>query len=148
MSKFVYHGFPDEVRTSAEAHLSACEWMLPKWCERVNVIWDISDDEDDLGEGASLATQVAFEYRRAELTFKPQWLEFKDETRREHIIHELIHLHVNPLFNFAYNTFGVLLRTQQEYEVLLQEQLRRYCEGAVQDLTYAIISQLGDKGQN
>jgi hypothetical protein len=94
-------------------------------------------------EGCSLSTQVVFEYRFAELVVRPLWLEQRDEIKRDNCIHELVHLHVNPMFDYANNTIGVLLSDDEKGKVLSQEALRRFCEGATQDLTDTIFKRLG-----
>jgi len=139
MSKLVYlKGFPEELERIVHGYLTSLEWMIPRWCEHVNVVW-----VDD-GSDSSASIAVHFEYRFAELEIHPTFMSCTEDERRDTCIHEFIHLHVNPLYNFADRTFKVLIEDAKLQAHSLEE-LRRYCEGVTQDLTHVVFERLNER---
>lgn len=141
MSKFVfYKTVPDEVRAAAESHLLPLEWALPDWCRTVNVGWRAEGGEDEAGQ--LLCVTTSFEYRNADLTVGPLFLSATEEMRADACLHEIIHLHVGPLFNYADRTIKVLTAEDAKQQTILLEEARRYNEGVTQDLTNTIFRRL------
>ena len=137
VSRFVYEpSVPKEVRETISKYLAPYEWMIPRWCERVNVEWEAEDGE------SALSIMVSFEYRFADMTVYPAWLECDEDVRHDTCIHELIHLHVNPLFNYADRTITLLTDEDDLLRGHAHEELRRYCEGVTQDLARTIFERL------
>lgn len=138
MSKFVCDAtVPPEIRTAVNNYFVPLEWMVPAWCQRVAVSWD-----RDSADGCSAHITVHFEYRAAELTLTSLFLEIDEPMRRDTALHELIHLHVNPLFNYADRTIGALLKDDEGQKERALEELRRYIEGVTQDLTDTVFGRI------
>jgi hypothetical protein len=128
---------PAEVLALAERHFKPIAWLIPKWCRRVTVVWS-SQPEDE----ASLTCEVRFEYRWARICIYPEWLDVPEKIQRDNAIHEVIHIHVNPMFDYANNTLAMLLKDDETFSVHAQAALERLCEGAVQDLADTLQEKL------
>jgi hypothetical protein len=71
-----------------------------------------------------------------------EWLDVPEKIQRDNAIHEVIHIHVNPMFDYANNTLAMLLKDDETFSVHAQAALERLCEGAVQDLADTLQEKL------
>jgi hypothetical protein len=134
VSRFFYHAsIPAEMRPLVESYFEPLAWMVPRWCERVNVMWSEASEED-----TAMNTQAHFSYRFGEVTVYPCWLGLREEVKRNVVLHELIHLHLLPLHDYANNTLGKLLKDNEVFKAHAQGVLDEYHEGATQDLADVI----------
>lgn len=142
MSKFHYApSIPAHLLGVVKMYFDPLAWMIPAWCQKVTVSWCSEGFED-----AAVTTQVQFEYRWASIVLYPCWLDSDDTTQKDNCIHEMLHLHLNPLYDYANNTLAVLLNEDETFRVHSQEALRKLVEGAVQDLTATIFRRIyGDE---
>jgi hypothetical protein len=131
-----YFHFPAEARAAVSAHMDDLAWMIPPWCRRIDVSWVA-----DTGK-QSAAVTVNYEYRFAEMEVCPLWLSQTEDVRRGAVIHELIHLHTNQLYNYAERTIKVLACEDEKIKVHLLDELGRHCEGATQDLADVVFARL------
>lgn len=135
---FVFLGdWPSEVRASVEPALVSLEWLAPKWCHSISVRWNPIPDEDD--ETSSARCQVSFAYRSAKIEILPAFLSEPEWTRRGTLIHELLHISIQPLTDYTMDLAERLLEKKSpKFLETVCEELRVRNEGAVEDLTHAI----------
>lgn len=138
MSRFVYHNtLPSEVKAALAPHLEALTFLVPGWCECVNVLWSEKAEDE-----CSMQTRVYFDYRFAEVFVTPLWLSCREDIRASSVLHELLHLHLNPLFDYVSGTLDAALEGQDRFRAHAKEGLRAYSEGAIEDLAIALKGRL------
>lgn len=138
MSKFyIWPTMPDAIMPLVDKYFLPLEWMIPAWCASVNLYFNA-----EVNESTALVAQVHFDYRFAEMWIHPLWLKQRDELKLDGAIHEMLHISINPMFDYAHNTIGTLLKDETLFKVHAQEDLRRICEGVTQDLADCIFKKL------
>ncbi len=137
-SKFEFDGeWPPEVRAVAEPLLERFAWLVPSWCHTVSVQWEGDPGEDDAQSSAR--TQISFAYRSARLQFLPMFLTDSERQREADVIHELLHLSIQPLCQYAMEVVDRCLKEESpKFHETVIEELRVRNEGAVEDLMHAI----------
>lgn len=81
--------FPADVRAIVEPYLARWLPLLPTWCQEFRVRYRG-------GESNTLKVDVSHRNRWAVLTVSGNWLDEPDSEREEAIIHELIHVALEP----------------------------------------------------
>jgi hypothetical protein len=127
---------PDAVRAEVERFLPELAVFVPAWCQRVTVIWSQRDDD-----GENMSISVNYEYRFATLYVTPLWLAGDDRVKREDIIHEMVHISIGPLANYARETFKLLLDDSPKFRQHADNELRVRHELVTQELAF-ILSRL------
>ena len=64
--------------------------LIPSWCEELRIRWTA-----DLDHIAQIRLQER--YRWAVITLSGMWLDLTSEQRIHTIVHEMIHMHIEPL---------------------------------------------------
>ncbi len=145
MSKLRYKPtLPPDVRKLVEPHLAELEWLIPAWMQQVFITYsDGKAPQEDEHNSVAMTTYVNHEYRWATITIYPDMVSSPEEGRREDIIHELIHLHTNPMADRANNVIRILMGDEQKALYNVQEdELTALHEAAVQDLAFIINGRL------
>lgn len=144
MSKLQFKpDIPDSLRPEIEGLLAPLEWLVPDWCQLVNVHWDAAGD----GEAAA-NTVVHWEYRWASITFFPTFFDQSDPAKSDCALHEALHIVTAPLCDYASRTFEALLKEDNpKFHQHVAEELRIRYEGMVQDLSKVIYSKLSGEEQ-
>ena len=120
---------PMEVAGALAPILERWLFVVPSWCHVLRVVWD-----SGLGEHpAEVAAQA--EYRYAEVTFGPTWLNEDAGSREDQVVHELCHLLVVPISDFVDDA----MEADAGGDAFKVEQWRRANESTVQDLTRAFL---------
>jgi hypothetical protein len=127
---------PDVVKAELERFLPELGVFVPSWCQRVTFYWWQRDDD-----GEDMSISVNYEYRFASLYVTPLWLGGDDRAKRENIIHELVHVSVGPLANYARETFKLLLDGEPKFRQHADNELRVRHELVTQELAF-ILSRL------
>ena len=126
--------FPAEVKAAVEPMLKKYLHLVPRWCHTIHI--DYKAEAED-GTAAENATDP--EYRKATITFCAAWLDETPQARRRAVLHELLHIVLAPMARF---TECVLDGTSIEgTKKILDEQWRISYEGAVEDLTTALLDE-------
>lgn len=130
---------PPEVQPTLAEVLRRYEWCIPAWCTVVTVRWCPVSQEDP--DHRIAETSIAYEYREAYICVFSSWLEWDDVDRRRHLLHELLHIALAPLSDYARDEIKRLVPKQEapKYRATLLDELTKRCEASVQDLTNIII---------
>lgn len=132
MSKFVYDtDFPTLVLADIQPYLERYEWLIPGWCSKVLVGWRAENQE---GGNAVLQCDVHYEYRWARVTVFGIWIDQDPRSKPDLIIHELLHITVEPLHEWVYAKLGLLLKDDIRLRDSLRQDERDISESVVQDL--------------
>ena len=123
---------PRELQDAVRPYLERWLWVAPTWCHTVLVDNIIDVPSNQCGENTTLV-----QYREARISIAPNWLEQPPGRRESMVLHELMHIPFAPA--------GELLIEASEstnneaWRELLENQWRKAIEGAVQDLTHALM---------
>jgi hypothetical protein len=121
-----------------ERYLNKYLWLVPQWCHSVYIgLWDAKDD--------SLAeVKVDYCYRRASIDIYSSWLDRTEVDQEKALLHELIHIHLAIMADYARNEFNNLVSKEEapKFNQHLQDQLAIYHESITEDLAFAIFSHL------
>jgi hypothetical protein len=81
-----------------------------------------------------------YEYRKAELTFYPLFLGETEDQRKEHVIHDMLHIFTSVMTDYAYTTIDRLVPEEEapKFREALLEELRQRNESCVQDLAHCL----------
>lgn len=89
------NGVEDANKIEIEKFLNPLLWFIPKWCQQITINVYASDDD------AAVSTLVDYEYRKVAIDFYGSWFIQDDKTKRDNVIHELVHIFVNELYHQA-----------------------------------------------
>lgn len=123
-------------KAEISSYLNKYSYLIPQWLQKLNV--DVVPSED-----ASLIASacVRERYREADLTICPLWFTKCPVAKTDAVIHELFHLHANPLFDFAKNAMRKFSDGENENAMqVVFEEMECYLERQVQDLTFVILN--------
>ncbi|RYX83961.1 hypothetical protein EON83_12550 [bacterium] len=149
MNRFIFaDDIPDAIAGLIKEPLEKLDWLLPLWCQRCNVDYIDHNEDSDMRNGALASCVCYYEYRVLRLYIYPRFVSQDAARQSEVLTHELIHGHVNQLFNFAHAELNRLVPAEESpaHNGTLIEQLREHCESTTQDLTIAILRLLKEKG--
>lgn len=119
-----------------EKYLKPYLWLIPTWCHTLRVDVDTSTDDGLL---ASISVQE--QYRQASMTVWAKWFTSDERTKADTIIHELFHLHTNPLYDFAKNAIRKYADGKDETQMqVVFDEMECYLERQTQDLTFAVYN--------
>lgn len=131
--------WPEEVLPSVKSILDKEAWLIPGWCQDIFIHWNCEAPES----GVNASVDAYYDYRWVRLDLYPGWLNGDGNLRREDIIHELIHISVNPALDYAEKTLKELLEEDApKFHKSVKDQFRALAESAVQDLTYSIAKRI------
>lgn len=109
-------------------------WLLPGWVQRVSVVFR---------DGKKLVASVKchYDYRTVKLTIYSAWINQPVEDRQEQIVHELVHIPLSLIFDYARDKFDLLCPhdKQEQFNDSIHEDLRVRHEAATQDLAKVIF---------
>lgn len=146
MSKIrFYDETPAVVRPELERFLSELNHLVPDWCSHVWVAWCAGDTSN-----ASTVADITahYDYRWARMNVYASWLDQTEEFKREALIHELMHLFVAPLADYARDTIKLLVpeNEAEKFSKATAEQIRERGESVTQDLTRLILNGQSTRG--
>lgn len=125
---------PKELRDAVRPHLDRWLWVVPPWCRIIHVCHRHACDDTP---GIVASNETSVEYRWARVAVYPAWLDQDDDERSRSALHELLHVILAPMHDVL---SGVLEQTENEpFASTVEEDFRRAMEGAVQDLTFALV---------
>lgn len=123
---------PTEVRTAlaplVERHIA----LVPTWCHVLLLDWDDTDRD------ALAKTTCRREYRWAKITVCPSWLRQDSTEREDTIVHELLHVVMEPVHNHTTDMLNLIREKYPDVHAWAEEQRRYANEATVQDMTRAI----------
>lgn len=121
-----------EVRNAIEPHIVRWAFLVPAWCQEVDVHWDDGDS------GGSLRMDTSYEYRRADLFVLPNFLSCEPDHRETDVVHELLHIVTAPIDRVAQDFRDVLVKDNKSLKPFADEMIRRAIESVTCDLTQLI----------
>jgi hypothetical protein len=124
---------PDAARAELAPFFPLMDSLAPQWCSRLRVRWKAACAEDD----CLACTVTLYEYRYGTITFHGGWLDGPPDWRRETVVHEVLHLYVQPLSGYTRHLIGQLVEGDA-LTAVTKEQCREYQESVVQDLTLLV----------
>lgn len=127
--------WPPEVRAAVEPHLHRWLGVVPRWCHEIIVRWN-PDCTD-----SSMRCDVRPQYRDTVLEVCPAWLDMEEASRENAVVHELAHILVGPLMNFARETIRDVSDDGTALRAVLDRQCTNAFEGVVEDAARAFVRQ-------
>jgi len=135
MTEIIYNPQIQPVnRLLIEKYLQKYSWLIPRWCHQLYVgLWDAKDET--LAE-----IKVDYCYRRAALDIYSCWIDRNTSEQERAILHELVHIHLAIMADYARNEFNNLVPKEEaaKFNQHLQDQLLIYHESITEDLAFAI----------
>jgi hypothetical protein len=123
------------------SYIAKYSWIIPHWLQKINI--DVIHTDD----GSLIASACVRErYREADINVCPLWFTKAAADKTDAVIHELLHLHTNPLYDFAKNAMRQFSNGENEkaMDVVFME-MESYLERQVQDLTFAIMNKFNEQ---
>ena len=134
----LYDETPKLVVPEIERFTGELEHLVPDWCSHVWVAWQAGDSTN----ASTVADiDVHYDYRWARMCIYASWLDQTEEFKREALVHELMHLFVAPLSDYARDTFKLVVPQDEadKFSKSITEQIRQRCESVTQDLTRLVL---------
>lgn len=134
-----YEDVPEFVKPELSRFLDRLNYLVPDWCSHVWVFWSANDSGND----STVASITAYyDYRWARMTVYASWLDQTEDFKREALIHELMHLFIAPLGDYARDTLKLLIPEDeaQKFSKATCEQIRERVESVTQDLTRLVLN--------
>ena len=114
--------------------LERYESYLPGWCQIAFVRLD-----NELGEDATAACQLNFEYRHMIVMIPPKFFERSQPDRAESLVHELVHANQSHPFNIALDLLHEAIGDNELAFTVAKKHLMESLEGTVCDLTALLM---------
>jgi hypothetical protein len=134
----LYDETPAVVRPELERFLNDLNHLVPDWCSHVWVAWCAGDTAN-----ASTVADITahYDYRWARMNVYASWLDQTEEFKREGLVHELMHLFVAPLSDYARDMLRLLVPESeaQKFNNATLKQIEERCESVTQDLTRLVL---------
>lgn len=130
---------PDPLVPMFERDLAPLLPHVPVWCARLRITFTPDSDDRSLAHA-----EADVEYRQARIVIRPLYLTGEEDERRATMAHEVAHLILWPLSQFA----DLLARESTEAESsgrrMVEEQLRIATETVTEDVARAIARGIGE----
>lgn len=125
-------GIPPEVATVLEPIIERWKFLLPTWCQDLRIEWK-PDLDGDIAE-----TSIHYANRWAVIRVAAPWLDGEPADRETVIIHEMIHVTMEPLQRAAFTTVDTLTEKDSPAYRLAERQIRDGTEAVAEDLARAM----------
>jgi hypothetical protein len=135
----IYDEVPPLIRVELERVFTDLAHLIPDWCSHVWIAWSANDSGND----STVADVTAYyDYRWARVNVYASWLDQTEDFKREALIHELMHLFVAPLADYAREIVKLLIPANEaeKFNKATREQIRERGESVTQDLTRLILN--------
>lgn len=127
-------------KAQIEKYLNHFSFLIPKWLQNLKIEVEPSDNPNLLA-----STCASEQYREASLTIRPLWFTMNEDEQSETIVHELCHLHTNPLYDFSLNAIRKYADGKDENQMqIVFDEMEAYLERQTQDLTFAIHNKFNE----
>jgi hypothetical protein len=136
-------GFPPGLEKVIRRDLEACAYLIPPWCRFLTMTYKPEGDSDP-DSGALMSCWVDPEYRQTCIHVYPGHFDtrYSDDERHQALTHELLHITISPIGDFARREFDRLLSDAPMFKAAQKEQLRQRVEAAVQDLSIILSERI------
>ena len=134
MSEVVYRGdWPKDVRATVETVLTPLFRLIPGWCRALYVRFEASSEDRD----HCATITMSYDARFATMRIAPDWLEESDDDRLRALIHEIVHLHVQPMRTVFVDLCSNMIEDQGVKD-FAWERFKEAWEGSTEDLAWAL----------
>lgn len=134
MAEVIYRGeWPEDIQTTVEFVLTPLLGLVPGWCRILYVRFE-SSTEDHAAE-----ISVHLEGRFATIRVTPDWLEELPDDRLRALIHEIVHIHVQPM-RTVFHDLALKMVDDQGAKDFAWERFKEAWEGSTEDLAWAFHS--------
>jgi hypothetical protein len=130
-----FEDVPAEMREAIRPHVRRAAFTLPGWCEHLYLDWATHDGDT----GTAADTVCMFRYRWARVTVYSGWLRHGEYTRQRLLLHELVHVNIDPLYHGLKNMVDDLTPDKISERVVLRT-LNEALEGVVEDMTNLLMT--------
>lgn len=122
-------------------------WIVPRWLQSIHVNMYTEENED---ARTTISVGVMYAYRSASLHFRDSWLNQRTEFKCEQVLHELIHLHLAILADYAREQINLLCPASEspKFNASLIGELTTRHEAATQDLSHLIFELYGPRDKS
>lgn len=128
-------------KVEIEKYLKPFQWLIPGWLQILNIHIEPSENENLI---ASMCVQER--YREANLTIRPLFFTKDDLTKKDAIVHELIHIHTNPIHDFSKNAMRKFSGSEIDSTMaVVFDEMECYLERQTQDLAFAILNKFNER---
>lgn len=131
--------WPPDLRAIVEPLMRELEWIVPNWCRRIYLKYEIEGERKSWDASCS----SAYEYRSATVYVHAGFFLSLPEERRGILMHELLHIALKPLQEFAADA---LERIGGEGDGPLRDYLREQHRRAVESVTQDLRNIVFDRG--
>lgn len=129
---------PEDIKAIAEPMLERWVWLVPTWCQEFTVRYDPMYD-------AQMAVTNNYRNRWAMLRMTGQWLGCPDSERELSLVHELIHVCLEPLVAPVSRIVGNLTKDGTKLRAMADKMFSDGLEAATQDLAHCFLKQKKEK---
>lgn len=141
--KFDWQNVPDEIKQTAEPHIKQWLHLIPRWVNNLYVRYDTEQQGDTI-----CWISIKYDYRLATIFLCPRFLSRSNEQRAEDIRHEIVHLILAAMSDWAGDVLRKLIKDETARDILLSEWNSRV-EQTTQDMAIALqndthVRPLGD----
>ncbi len=135
MAEVLYTGnWQPDVKAIVEVALTPHLHLIPGWCRSLYIRFESGNNDND-----SAGVRMSYEYRHAVMYIRPSWLEELSVDREKAIIHEIIHLHIQPM-RLVFHDLCSKGIENQAFKDFAWERFKEAWEGAIEDLTWAFTT--------
>lgn len=123
--------FPADLRPSVEPHLLRWAGLIPTWCQEFIVRYNSQQD-------GRMAAHVNYRNRWAVLIVTPEWFDSPEEERENSVLHELVHIGMEPLSSAVDRIIRDTLEEGSPLRELADGMFTDGMEASVEDMARAI----------
>ncbi len=136
MAEVVYRGeWPVDIKVTVESALKSIVRLVPGWCRILYVRFEGSTE----AHSAEISIHVAGRFATMRIT--PDWLEELPDDRIRALIHEIVHIHVQPMRTVFHDLASNMIDDQGAKD-FAWERFKEAWEGSTEDLTWSFHSVL------
>lgn len=137
MTKFQFDDdVPALIRPDLEKYFLPLEPLIPDWCNRVYVSWQGGDSSN--GRHV-MQNSVNYRYRWARITVHGRWTDQPEDGKRGQVIHELLHIAVDPLYHWIADRIVDLTKGDDRLNQILSEGAAERVEMVTEDLKQIML---------
>ena len=129
MSEIVYRGdWPADVKKSVGFCLKPYVHLLPGWCRVLYLRFESNPEQ------STATIRMCYENRWATMRISPDWLEELPEDRTRVLLHEIAHIHIQPMRTVFVDAIAGM---DEQFRDFAWERFKEAWEGATEDLAWA-----------
>ena len=132
---------PEDVCDIIRPFLDSWKELIPTWCQDFTIRYDHSAQ-------VLARTIINYSTRWAVVVITPEWIAESEKTRENAVIHELIHLNLEPLQRATGQIIKDVIEEETPIHKLATTMFEDGMESAVQDLAKGIERLLNQRRDN